>query len=118
MPRFLGTRNAKGFQHLFERARYYKARMDSGEFRNLAALARAEGITAERIGQILNLLYLAPEIARVVDVPAEQAPVGVTERDLRKIATIRDWGRQVEEYVGLGTVSPRISQESPSRSSS
>jgi len=97
----VGTRNAKGFQHLFERARYYKAKMDSGEYRNLAELARAEGITAERIGQILNLLYLAPEIAKVVDVPAEQVPVGLTERDLRRIAIIRDWGRQVEEFASI-----------------
>jgi ParB-like chromosome segregation protein Spo0J len=37
-------------------------RLDLGEFRNQASLARALGFSRERISKLLNLVLLAPEI--------------------------------------------------------
>jgi hypothetical protein len=39
-----------------------QARIDSGEFQNQAALARALGFSRERISKIMELLLLAPDI--------------------------------------------------------
>ena len=63
--------HSKGFQHLFARARRYQELLDAGVVRSLEELGRAEGVTGNRIGQVLLLLHLAPEIIEVLDVPPE-----------------------------------------------
>ncbi len=87
----------RGLQHLFERARRYHARLESGEVRSLEDLGRTEGVTGRRVAQILLLLQLVPEIIKAVDVPATKLPTGVTERRLREVARLR--GREEQTAV-------------------
>jgi len=59
-------------------------------------LTRLAKVTQPRMTQILNLLYLAPDIQEELlflpVVATGKDPV--TERDLRSIAAEMDWGRQ------------------------
>lgn len=83
-----------GFQHLFARARHWQGLLDTGEFPSVRELAQAEGLSTSRVSDMLNLLCLAPEIAAALDVPVEQAPEGVTWRDLQRLARVRGWEEQ------------------------
>lgn len=70
-------------------------RVDSGEFADYAMLARAVGFTRARVGQLMNLLFLAPEIQG--EIAFLQAPPGrqaLTERALRSIVAQPLWGEQ------------------------
>ncbi len=84
-----------GFQHLFARARRWQGLLDAGEFGSVRELAQVEGLSPGRVSDVLNLLCLAPEIAAVLDVPAEQAPEGVPWRDVMRVARVRGWEGQI-----------------------
>lgn len=84
----------RGFQPLFALARKYQAMCESGEYRNLRALGAAEGISGERVGQVLALLSLAPDIIAQLDVPAERLPHGFGWKDLLKLTRVRAWEEQ------------------------
>ena len=74
-----------------ERAQRYRAEIDGGEIESQAALARREGLTRARITQVMTLLRLAPELQeRVLALP----PGAFTERQLRRVAQIREPGAQ------------------------
>jgi hypothetical protein len=62
--------------------------LESGEHRSAASIARAEGIDPSRVGQVLDLLTLAPEVLAVIDVPAEEVPSGVRQADLRRLVRL------------------------------
>jgi hypothetical protein len=87
----------KGFQHLLARARRYQELLASGQYTSMSQLARAEGITHARVGHLLDLLALSPAILVVIDVPAEQAPTGLTHEELRRIARVTDYAEQESE---------------------
>jgi hypothetical protein len=79
-------------------ARSFQARLDAGEARTQADLARqVGGISASRVGQFLRLLRLAPSILERIerDRGAHQA---LSDRALRRIAGIRDHEAQVEAF--------------------
>lgn len=61
-----------------------------------ADLARLGHVTRARLTQIMNLLSLAPDIQEAILFrPAtERGRESITERDLRSIAAVTDWGRQ------------------------
>lgn len=61
-----------------------------------AELARLGHVSRARLTQIMNLLNLAPDIQEeVLHLPAvERGPDPISERDLRPIAAVADWGRQ------------------------
>lgn len=61
-----------------------------------AELARLGHVTRARVTQIMDLLGLAPDIQEaVLFLPAtERGRESITERDLRPIAALADWGRQ------------------------
>lgn len=61
-----------------------------------AELARLGHVTRARVTQIMDLLGLAPDIQEaVLFLPATQrGREAITERDLRPIAALADWGRQ------------------------
>jgi hypothetical protein len=90
----------RGLQHLFVQARTLREAMDSGTWRSMSALARAEGLSSRRVGQVLDLLTLAPEIIAVVDVPPEQLPDGLTQKEVFKLAELVDADRQREAFFG------------------
>ena len=92
-----GGARAKGFQHLFARARRYRELLESGEALSMADIARAEGITGARVSDLLYLTNLAPEIVAELDRPVELAPY-IADRELRAIARVRDLGAQVKRY--------------------
>jgi hypothetical protein len=80
----------RGFQHLFDQGRRCAALLDEGEVESYAEVGEPEGVTADRVGQLLLLLHLAPGIIDLVDVPAQEVPSAVTELQLRRIARLRD----------------------------
>ncbi len=68
-------------------------RVRSGELRSYAHAACELGLTRARVGQITNLLLLAPEIqAEILEPTASTRPV--TERQLRDIVVEPDWHTQ------------------------
>lgn len=89
-----------GFQHLFEQARQLKAMCETGQFVSLRELGMAVGLCAERVGQVLNLLGLAPDLISKLDVPAEQQP-GLSSLQLRELSRIRDFGAQRERFSAI-----------------
>lgn len=68
-----------------------------------AELARLGHVTRARVTQIMDLLGLAPDIQEaVLFLPATQrGRESITERDLRPIAAIADWGRQRRAWAIL-----------------
>lgn len=100
-----------GFQHLFARARHLHDRYASGEYRTLDELGAAEGVSASRVSQLLNLLLLAPEVIAALDVPKEMAP-RLAEREVRKIARIVDQG---EQRVVFGRMVRAVEGRGPTR---
>jgi hypothetical protein len=67
-----------------------------GEVADQAELARVGYVSRARLTQIMNLLNLAPDIQEeILYLPAvESGPDPVTERHLRPIAAVANWGRQ------------------------
>ena len=67
----------------------WQARLDSGEAKNRAAIARQEGITRARVTQVLGLLGLAPEVQQhILDLPPKTTSRPVSERALRPLAQL------------------------------
>ena len=67
-----------------------------GAIRDQAQLAELGHVTRARVTQVMNLLYLAPDIQEAIlhlpRVTSGKDPI--TERDLRPIAAEPDWRRQ------------------------
>jgi hypothetical protein len=95
--RRVGMPKQKGFQHLLARARSYQELLASGQYTSMSQLARAEGITHARVGHLLDLLALSPDILEAIDVPAENAPTGLTHEELRKVARMDSHAVQEDE---------------------
>jgi len=78
------------------------ARLDAGEYRDYADIARQHGFTRARITQIMNLLLLAPDIQ--TEVLALRVPPGrepITERDLRRVLASPVWTQQRETWASI-----------------
>lgn len=91
----------KGFQHLFRQARRYRSLLDTGAAPSKSQLARNEEVSPRWVRQLLNLLHLAPEIIAQIDVPAGDAPPGVTGHDIRRIVRNRDHHAQLQAWAEL-----------------
>ena len=91
----------RGFQHLFEQGRRCAALLDGGAADSYAEVGENEGVSADRVGQLLLLLHLAQGIIEMVDVPAADVPKGVTELELRKIARLREPSDQWRAFHAL-----------------
>lgn len=76
----------RGFQHLFVQARAFQGALDRGEYRSIAALARAHGLSHSRVGQVLDLLTLPVDVQTALDVSAERLPKGVTQKSVKAYA--------------------------------
>ena len=61
-----------------------------------AELARLGHVSRARLTQIMNLLFLAPDIQETLLFlpPCERGRDPITERELRPIAAVADWERQ------------------------
>jgi hypothetical protein len=68
---------------------------DRGEIRDYAELARLGYVSRARVTQIMNLLNLAPQIQEeILFLPPAFGRGPVTERHLRRLNAMIDWGEQ------------------------
>ncbi len=82
----------------------------SGLVKDQAELARLGHVTRVRLTLIMNLNHLAPDLQEeILHLPLHQrGREKLTERDLRRIAAVVDWGRQREvwlENISMGDYS-------------
>jgi hypothetical protein len=80
---------------LLAQAHDIEVRVQAGEFRDYADVARHHGLTRARLTQVMNLLLLAPDIQ--AEVFALRLPPGrepVTERHLRQVLRSPIWSEQ------------------------
>ncbi len=86
------------FEHLLQR----------GAVRDQAELAELGHVTRARVTQIMNLLYLAPDIQETIlqlpRITSGKAPI--TERDLRPIAAEPAWSQQRRLWADLAAHLP------------
>jgi len=90
----------RGFQHLFAEARALQAALDRNEARSLTDLGMLRGISHHRVSQLLDLLTLPPDVQAALDVPADQVAHGLTQKEVRRIAKLRDAAAQREAMQG------------------
>lgn len=83
---------------------HFQALLDRGEIRDYADLARLGHVTRARVSQIMNLLNLAPDIQEaVLFLPlTTSGRDAVSERHLRPIAALQEWGEQREAWGNVG----------------
>ena len=79
--------------------------INAGEVRDYADIARLGQVSRTRITQIMNLLYLAPDIQEeILFLPRTmKGRDPISERNLRPIAAIPHWNRQRKMWVSLLT---------------
>ncbi len=84
-------------------ALHFDGLLCDGVVKSYAELARLGHVTRPRITQIMNLLNLAPDIQeQVLFLPRTQkGRPRITERHLRRIATLASWADQRTEVAGL-----------------
>ena len=82
----------------------YDGLLREGVVADQTELARLAMVTQPRMTQIMNLLYLAPDIQEeLLFLPlVTSGKDPVTERDLRPIVAVVDWGRQRRMWKELG----------------
>jgi hypothetical protein len=86
---------------LLATAERWQAEIDSGEVRNLAALARREGLSHVYVGHLLRLPRLHPDIrAAIRALPPGTSRRVISERKLREVVRL-SWERQLAELVWL-----------------
>jgi hypothetical protein len=89
----------RGFQHQLERARRYQAMLDAGEHETVASIGRAEGLSYQRVGQLLQLLQLAPDLVAALDVPPDRLPGTLSSRAVRELSMLRDHAEQRRRFA-------------------
>ena len=95
----------------------FESLVRTGAVSDYAALAELGHVTRARVTQIMNLLYLAPDIQEeILFLPkTEQGRDPMILADLQPIAAHLDWRRQREAWQGLRIISRADSRlaESP-----
>jgi len=87
---------------LLRKAITWQELLSSGAAPTQAEISRREGITRARVGQVMEMLRLAPDIQeRLLAMPATVGRPPVTERTLRPILHIKDLRRQTREFERL-----------------
>jgi hypothetical protein len=82
--------------HRIERA------CQEGSLKDYAAAARELGVTRARVGQLVNLTFLAPDIQEsVLQLESINGVEPLSERELRPIAAEKSWARQRELWAPL-----------------
>lgn len=90
------TTRTPHISRLMALAIHFQGMLDEGHVSDLAALARWGCVSRARITQIMNLLYLAPDIQeRLLNLPKTAKGKDVIScAQLQKVALEPDWGRQ------------------------
>ena len=87
---------------LLRKAIEWKDLLESGKIANQAEIAHQEGITRSRVTHIMGMLRLAPEIQeKILVMPDAIHKTLLTERVLRPIGTITNYGNQIREFHKL-----------------
>ena len=74
----------------------------NGEYQDRADLARQFDLTRARITQLLNLTLLAPDLQeQVLDLEAIDGLEPTSERALREVVGMVDWGEQRQRWNGI-----------------
>jgi hypothetical protein len=84
-------------------AHHFQNLLDTGVVRTQMELAALAKVTTARITQIMNLLFLAPDIQEeILFLPAvTEGHAPVTERDLRQVLRTFVWSEQRERWAAL-----------------
>jgi hypothetical protein len=79
-----------------------------------ADLARLGSVEPSRISQIMNMLYLAPDIQeQLLFLPSSNGRDLVCERHIRSLAIEYDWGLQRQAFALL--LAPTLSKATPTK---
>jgi hypothetical protein len=82
---------------------HFQDTIQRGEARDYADLARLGCVSRERISQIMELVWLAPDIQQALlslpTVPTGRYPIN--ESAIRKIANLLSWSNQREQWRQL-----------------
>ena len=79
----------RGLQHLFRQARLWQEAIDAGRYRSVSELARAEGVCHARVGKVMDLLRLTPDVRSALDVEPDRLPAGLTQKEAMRIARMK-----------------------------
>ena len=81
----------------------FEGLIEDGLVRDFADLARLGSVTRARITQVMNLLYLAPDIQEaILELPKTvRGRDPINETRMRRIVREMDWERQREMWRGL-----------------
>jgi hypothetical protein len=90
-----GRPGKPGLQAHLARARGLHELLVSGRFASIAELGRHVGLSASRVGQLLNLADLHPEILAEID---HGDAVRISESALRRLAQLTDKAAQLEAW--------------------
>jgi hypothetical protein len=84
-------------------AHHFQMLLKEGVFDSQTELAQVAGLTRARITQIMNLLFLAPDIQeQILFLPrVTDGRDSVTERDLREVLTNLMWGEQRVQWAAI-----------------
>lgn len=81
--------------HMFQRM------IHAGVVKDHSELARLTGFSNARITQLMNLTFLAPSIQEeILGMTVERGRDRVTERSLRKVVEMVEWGAQEQIWQG------------------
>jgi hypothetical protein len=88
-------------------AHHFQNLLDTGVIRTQTELAALSKLTTARITQIMNLLFLAPDIQEEILFmpPVTEGHAPVTERDLRQVLKTVVWSEQRGQWEGLRAAS-------------
>ncbi len=93
-----------------------QAALDSGEYVDQAAAARALGVTRMRITQLLNLTFLAPDIQQeILFMEAVDGREPLAERALRHVARRENWVEQRRAWLALLDAAASRAHPGPTR---
>jgi hypothetical protein len=74
----------------------------TGTARNYEELATRTGVTAERLSQVMKLIWLAPAIQEeILWLPGSSTTYPLTEHAVRSIAAKWSWSEQLKLWRGL-----------------
>ena len=98
-PKLEGVRRPAHVARMLALAHHLQRALDQGRVANRAELARRLGFTQTRITQVLDLLWLAPDIQEALlhfEAVDGREPLG--ERQLRDVVHIESWEEQREAW--------------------
>ena len=97
------SENLPRLTRLLALAHRWNRLIEEGTISDYAEIARNMGLSRARVTQIMDLLYLAPNIQEEILLPPsdERSELEVPERAMRQVTRIPDWNDQRRLWRGL-----------------